>query len=344
MSDLAAAAAALGVPEALVLRSAEARAKASGASVEEILAAWAGGGSAPGMSAPESAPHPEEPAIDSAPETPPEVPTAGAEPPQPAAAAAAPTPAVTAAAPMPTEVNAKEALRYPAVVTVPTAGLVERTVGTIPRWLTAAFFILPLFGLIQLASATSNDCGSGTELAVDRVTGAVENCDGSTFEGRGVPGGEVDFIGLGGQVFLGQVVSSANCSGCHGPQGQGGTGPPLAGVISTFSSCPNHIEWVTKGSSGFQAEGRNTYGDAGKPITANMPSFAASLSPEQIASVVAFERVRLAGGDPAVVLADCGLVAAEEGEVGEAPTEGGPSTTAGAETDTTTAGGTTTTP
>ena len=43
MSDLAAASAAMGVPEALVKRSAEARAKATGASVDEILAAWAGG-------------------------------------------------------------------------------------------------------------------------------------------------------------------------------------------------------------------------------------------------------------------------------------------------------------
>ncbi len=47
MSDLAAAAAAMGVPETLVKRSAEARAKATGASVDEILAAWAGGAPAP---------------------------------------------------------------------------------------------------------------------------------------------------------------------------------------------------------------------------------------------------------------------------------------------------------
>ena len=47
MSDLAAAAATMGVPEALVKRSAEARARATGASVDEILAAWAGGSPAP---------------------------------------------------------------------------------------------------------------------------------------------------------------------------------------------------------------------------------------------------------------------------------------------------------
>jgi hypothetical protein len=47
LSDVAAAAAAMGVPEALVKRSAEARAKATGASADEILAAWAGGAPAP---------------------------------------------------------------------------------------------------------------------------------------------------------------------------------------------------------------------------------------------------------------------------------------------------------
>ena len=51
MSDLAAAAVAMGVPEALVKRSAEARAKATGASADEILAAWAGGAPAPTASA-----------------------------------------------------------------------------------------------------------------------------------------------------------------------------------------------------------------------------------------------------------------------------------------------------
>jgi hypothetical protein len=56
MSDLAAAAAAMGVPETLVKRSAEARAKATGASVNEILAAWAGGNEAPATAAAPAAP------------------------------------------------------------------------------------------------------------------------------------------------------------------------------------------------------------------------------------------------------------------------------------------------
>ncbi len=63
MSDqLTAAANAMGIPETLVERSAEARAAETGASTEEILAAWAGGEAAPEAApseAPAEAPEPE---------------------------------------------------------------------------------------------------------------------------------------------------------------------------------------------------------------------------------------------------------------------------------------------
>ena len=55
MSDqLTAAADAMGIPETLVERSAEARAAETGASTEEILAAWAGGEAAPEAAPPEA--------------------------------------------------------------------------------------------------------------------------------------------------------------------------------------------------------------------------------------------------------------------------------------------------
>jgi mono/diheme cytochrome c family protein len=57
MSDqLAAAAAAMGLPEALVQRSAEARSEETGASVEDILAQWAAGETAPVAAAPQAPP------------------------------------------------------------------------------------------------------------------------------------------------------------------------------------------------------------------------------------------------------------------------------------------------
>jgi hypothetical protein len=66
MSDLlTAAAAALGVPEGLVKRAAEARATETGASAEEILTAWAGGAPAPSAApAPTAAAPPPEPTTD----------------------------------------------------------------------------------------------------------------------------------------------------------------------------------------------------------------------------------------------------------------------------------------
>lgn len=80
MSDqLTAASNAMGIPEPLVERSAEARAAESGASTEEILTAWAGGEAAPAAAppeAPEEAPEPDtdEPAaeepVDEEPATP----------------------------------------------------------------------------------------------------------------------------------------------------------------------------------------------------------------------------------------------------------------------------------
>jgi mono/diheme cytochrome c family protein len=310
MSDLSAAAAALGVSEAIVKRSAEARANATGASVDDVLKAWAGGAAAP--AAPVTSPQPPDASPTSL-----QPPVASPQP-EPVSTSTGMTPVPTgdrrletgsSAPPAPTQVSPKEALRFPVVVTVPTSGLAERTVSSIPKWLASLFIIIPMFGLLQLAGATTNDCGDGGELLADRVTGTLINCDGTPFEGRGEIGGGTDFIALGEQTYRGQVVAAANCQGCHGAQGQGGSGPPLGTVIATFSSCVDHIEWVSKGTAGFQAEGRATYGDLNKPVggVGNMPSFANQLSAEQIAAVVAVERVRFGGAAPDQVLVDCGL-------------------------------------
>lgn len=342
---LAAAARALNAPEAIVKRSAEARAKATGMSFDEVLAAWAGGQEArgPELTGAEAAvPSPESQAPGPKPQTtvPTEEPAHTGVEPQPAgleAVAAGPR-AVTQPPPAPAVVGPAEALRFPVVVTVPTAGLAERTFARLPRWIAAVFFVVPFFGLFYLASAASTECGEGGTLLADRISGAVVDCDGSPFEGRQLPGGEVDYIATGESVYLGREIVAVNCGGCHGAQGQGGVGPAFAGIISTFGSCTDHIEWVSKGTTGFQAEGRATYGDLGKTVggVGNMPEFASQLSPEQLASVVAFERVRFGNADPAATLADCGLVeAGEEGETTTAPAEGDTTTAPAGETTTT---------
>ncbi|HEY5889070.1 MAG TPA: c-type cytochrome [Acidimicrobiia bacterium] len=345
MSDLAAAAAALGIPETLAQRSAEARAQETGSTVEEVLAAWAGGGPAPGVAA--AVPTAVESADDPDPTG---EPTPGVEAPEvtieiPAAKVAMPAPAsagpVTRSA-VPAEVTMAEAANIPVVVTVPTTGIMERTSFAVPRWLAFLFFLVPAVALFALGGAATGDCGSATELQTDVVTGAIVNCDGTPFEGSSVGGGTTDFIALGQSIYDGQALPAVNCASCHGAGGGGGVGPALNGVITTFGSCADQEEWVSLGSAGFKAAGMNTYGDSGKPVTQGMPGFSASLSAEQIAAVTSFERVRFGGGDPEAVLTDCGLVEAppEEGQgteggtpgEGEAPAESG----TGTETETTT--------
>ena len=319
--NLARAAEAMGAPEILVQRSAEARSSASGVPVEEILAAWAGGGSAPSAStAPAPSPAPAAPPPAPAPAAP--VPAAAPVPP----AAPSPTPSPAPAAPVvvaplppPSEVTTREAVSFPVVVSVPTARLTERTSSTLPRWLAALFLVVPVIGLLYLAgnSARAGCVEGGVELAVNRIDSTVANCDGSEFTGRAEDTAG-NFLAVGEALF-------ETCAGCHGANGEGGVGPTFATVLSTFSSCADHIEWVTLATGGFQEAGRATYGDLAKSVGGGgfMPGFATSNTPEEIASVVVFERIRFGGADLDETLIECGLIETEEGETEEGETEGG---------------------
>jgi mono/diheme cytochrome c family protein len=311
---LAAAAERLGVPESIARRSAEARAKATGTAVEEVLRAWAGG-----EGLPEPAPEP------AAAATPEPAPAPASEPAPAAEPAPIPAPAPEpvlppAPPPAPATVTPEEAAHHPVVVSVPTSGLTERIGSFIPAWLTTVFLVIPAVGLLYLGGGgAAAEChAGGIDLAVDRITGEAVNCDGSPFEGRGDGGGGADFLALGQRIYAGQEVAAANCAGCHGAGGGGGVGPALGGVTLTFSACADNVEWVALGTAGFQAAGRTTYGDLNKPVGGggNMPGFEATLSPEQIASVVAYARVRFGGADEAAELEACGLVegATEDGE------------------------------
>lgn len=323
--SLSGAAAAMGLPESLVERSAEARAAETGQSVEEILAAWAGGEapSAPPSSEPGPAAETEEVvAEERALEPEPEPPVI--ETPEPVVAPAGASAAMPTRKPIPAEVTAAEAANLPEVVTVPTAGIKERTNFVIPKWLIGLMLFVPLFALFALGGSATGECGEATELATDVVSGEIVNCDGSEFTGGGAGGGGIDFVMLGEQIYGGVAVGGVNCAGCHGASGQGTAAfPALAGVLTTFGACADHVEWVTLGSTGWESANGSTYGDTSKPVGGGMPTFGGTLSAQQIAAVASFERVRFGGQAPEEALVDCGLAEpAGEGEGGEAPADG----------------------
>jgi mono/diheme cytochrome c family protein len=309
----------------LVQRSAQARAAETGASVDEILAAWAGGEIIESVTPLVTGGEPE-PASDAASEEEAAAPTGPvveipAESPVAAATARTPT-----RAPIPTEVTAAEATHLPEVITVPTAGIKERTNFVIPRWLTALMLIAPFVALFALGGAATGECGEATELAADVISGEIVNCDGSEFTGAGAGGGPGDFLALGGDIYAGNVTPAATCIGCHGPNGEGSAAfPALTGVLTTFGACSDHLEWVRLGSAGWSSTYGDTYGDTNKPVNQGMPTHSA-LTAEQLASVVAFERVRFGGQDPDEALVDCGLADSQGGEEGEGP-GGGDGTT-----------------
>lgn len=126
-----------------------------------------------------------------------------------------------------------------------------------PIWAAVAIAALPLWGILYLNSMTKPP-------ASDPLT-------------------------LGGQLF-----ASAGCAGCHGSNGEGGTGPQLNNgkVLKTWPKYADQIKWVTLGSAGYQKAGHTTYGDGTTPIgTGSMPAFGGTLSDQEIAQIVYYERV-----------------------------------------------------
>lgn len=90
------------------------------------------------------------------------------------------------------------------------------------------------------------------------------------------------------------AVVYASCAACHGATGGGAVGPQLSGgkVGETFSNPIDHVRWIISGSSGHVG---STYGDTKKPKKGGMPAFGATLSLEEIVSVVRHERETQSG-------------------------------------------------
>ena len=290
----------LGAPETLVQRSAEARAEASGNTVEEVLQSWAGG----------EAIAPSAPAV----ETPVE------EVKEEVVAEDAPVEevkeeVVVEEAPVAKSVTTKvETVIKKVSMANNTMGIKLNTDTTLPRWLNFSFMIIPVFILIGMINTSgAQECGVNGILDVDRKSQQTVNCDGSPFEGKGVAStNAVNYVAVGQQVYSG----AAACAGCHGANGGGGVGPSFIGgaLYTTFPTCADHAKWIQLGSAGWQAEVGAAYGAEDTISIGGMPGFQGKLTEEELMAVVVFERVVFGGGNTEEVLIDCGLLETEEDE------------------------------
>ena len=294
----------LNAPESLVQRSAEARAEASGRTVDEVLQSWAGGESVASVEKPvEEAPLAEEP-------TPPVEEKVELEQPKEDT-----TEIVKEDTQNVPEISSKENVKkviHKVSFANKTLNIKVNTETSLPRWLNFSFVLIPLFIVIGIVNTSSTqECGENGILDVDRKTQLTVNCDGSAFEGKGVgSASSINYIALGQQVYSG----AAACAGCHGVNGGGGVGPAFTGgeLYTTFPTCSDHALWIELGSAGWQAEVGPAYGAENKVSIGGMPGFTGKLTEDEIYAVVVFERVVFGGGNTDEVLEDCGLLETDE--------------------------------
>ena len=296
----------LNAPVDLVQRSAEARAAASGTTVDAVLSSWAGGESvasaAPAAEAPKEEAPVEEEVVEEAPVE----------------------EEVVEEAPVEEKIlvgatNAVRKVSKQVSFVNETMDIKTNAESKLPRWLNVSFIVIPVFILIGLiSSSNTQECGERGILDIDRKSQQSVNCDGSPFEGKGVAAtNTINYVALGQQVYSG----GAACAGCHGAGGGGGVGPAFTGgaLYTTFPTCADHTKWIQLGSANWQSEVGPTYGAEETVSIGGMPGFQGKLTEDELYAVVVFERVVFGGGDTEEVLADCGLL--ESGEEEEVTTE-----------------------
>ena len=292
----------LNAPVDLVQRSAEARAAASGTTVDAVLSSWAGGESvtsaAPAAEAPKEETPVEEEVVE---ETPVEEEVVEETPVEEKVLAGTG--------------NAVYKVSKPVSYVNETMDIKTNADAKLPRWLNVSFVVIPVFILIGLISASNTqECGERGILDIDRKSQQSVNCDGSPFEGKGVAAtNTINYVALGQQVYSG----GAACAGCHGAGGGGGVGPAFTGgaLYTTFPTCADHTKWIQLGSANWQSEVGPTYGAEDTVSIGGMPGFQGKLTEDELYAVVVFERVVFGGGNTEEVLADCGLLESDEEEV-----------------------------
>ena len=143
----------LNAPVDLVQRSAEARAAASGVSVDDVLSSWAGGESVAASAPKEEAPVEEAPKEEVVEEVVEEEASVDEAPKEEVPVAAAVTKQVTKSISFANE----------------TMGIKINSENLLPKWLNFSFIIIPLFILIGLiSSSNTQECGERGMLNVDR--------------------------------------------------------------------------------------------------------------------------------------------------------------------------------
>ena len=292
----------LNAPVDLVQRSAEARAAASGTTVDAVLSSWAGGESvtsaAPAAEAPKEETPVEEEVVE---ETPVEEEVVEETPVEEKVLAGTS--------------NAVYKVSKPVSYVNETMDIKTNADAKLPRWLNVSFIVIPVFILIGLISASNTqECGERGILDIDRKSQQSVNCDGSPFEGKGVAAtNTINYVALGQQVYSG----GAACAGCHGAGGGGGVGPAFTGgaLYTTFPTCADHTKWIQLGSANWQSEVGPTYGAEDTVSIGGMPGFQGKLTEDELYAVVVFERVVFGGGNTEEVLADCGLLESDKEEV-----------------------------
>ncbi len=173
----------------------------------------------------------------------------------PATAGSAPAPAPAAAASAPSAPAAPSARPTEAL---PTYVAPAGPRSGIPVWMMPVILLLPLWAIVYLGAFGESSTAAGP------ATGE-------------------------------EIFQTAGCVNCHGAQGQGGVGPPLAGgeVAKTFPNEEDHVKFVSEGSSKIKGQ---PYGDPAREggqhtaASGGMPAFAGQLTEEEITLVVQYER------------------------------------------------------
>ena len=279
------------MPPKLILSSATARAEHSESTIDEVLADWAGVDLDELRAAADAAPASPEAAAEPEPAT--------AAPPE-QDSASAPTSAKEEEPEAAPEVDVIEASAPEADTPSEEAKETPGARSGYPRWLAAAFVLIPLLAIIYILLTPSGpDCGNAGQLLVDPTTGQTVNCDGSAF---GLV--QADFFAEGEILYV-------QCAACHSADGSGGAGPAFTGgaLLAVFpaGSCAEQIEWTQLGTAGWPDP---TYGATNKPVGGFglMPGFGGRLTDEQVAAVSLFNRVEFGGQPLEQAEIDCGLV------------------------------------